>query len=149
MVILHPDHLISATVVADAFGCKRRAVLQDRVKATGSSSAPMLYGNLLHEHFQEAMKINRWDMPTLRRIHDEALPRHFETLVDVGLDVNQVNEYITPKLIEMGAWASKFVRSAPTVRLGLTFATLTDASRPEIPSLQGMATPSGSASINC
>ena len=35
MIILHPDHLISATVVADSFTCTRRAVLQDRVKATG------------------------------------------------------------------------------------------------------------------
>ena len=33
MVILHPDHLISATVIGDAITCLRRAVLQDRVKA--------------------------------------------------------------------------------------------------------------------
>src|SRR5690349_5678602 len=49
MIILHPDHLIAATVVADSFSCLRRAVLQDRVKATSKANPPMLYGNLLHE----------------------------------------------------------------------------------------------------
>ena len=40
LIIVHPDHLISATVVADSFECIRRAVLQDRVKATSRSSEP-------------------------------------------------------------------------------------------------------------
>jgi DNA replication factor Dna2 len=115
MIILHPDHLVSATVVADAFGCMRRAVLQDRVKATGSSSAPMLYGTLLHEIFQEAMKLNSWDLNTLRHLLDGILPRHFESIVDVGLELNQMHEYLIPKLMEMGAWAAKFIRQNPSV----------------------------------
>src|SRR6266536_3701037 len=60
MIILHPDHLISSTVIADSFGCTRRAVLQDRVKATSDSSTPLVYGTILHEIFQAAMLANRW-----------------------------------------------------------------------------------------
>jgi DNA replication ATP-dependent helicase Dna2 len=113
MIILHPDHLISATVVADSFGCMRRAVLQDRVKATGVSSAPMLYGTVLHELFQEALKINTWDSEILKQMLDEILPRHYETIADISLNLNQVHEHLIPKLVEMKAWASTFVRGAP------------------------------------
>ena len=51
MLILHPDHLISSTVVADSFTCLRRAVLQDRVKATNTANQYQVYGHILHEVF--------------------------------------------------------------------------------------------------
>ncbi|PTB76253.1 Dna2-domain-containing protein, partial [Trichoderma longibrachiatum ATCC 18648] len=60
LLILHPDQLISATVVADSFGCMRRAVLQDRVKATSEASPPLVYGTMLHEIFQEALLANNF-----------------------------------------------------------------------------------------
>jgi DNA replication ATP-dependent helicase Dna2 len=113
MMILHPDHLVSATVVADSFGCVRRAVLQDRVKATSQANPPMLYGNLLHELFQEAMARNTWDLQTLENIFDSLLPRHFETLAEIGLNTNQVREYLIPRLQEMSAWSRRFVRKTP------------------------------------
>jgi DNA replication ATP-dependent helicase Dna2 len=113
MLILHPDHLVSATVVADSFGCVRRAVLQDRVKATSEASPPMLYGNLLHELFQEALTQNKWDMNTLEDLLIKFLPRHFETLAEIGMNINQVKEYLIPRLQEMAAWAAKFVQKFP------------------------------------
>jgi DNA replication ATP-dependent helicase Dna2 len=113
MLILHPDHLVSATVVADSFGCIRRAVLQDRVKATSEASPPMFYGNLLHELFQAAMTQNTWDLDTLEKLLMDILPRYFETLAQIGMNVNQVKEYLTPRLQEMAAWADRFVRKTP------------------------------------
>jgi DNA replication ATP-dependent helicase/nuclease Dna2 len=113
MLILHPDHLVSATVVADSFGCVRRAVLQDRVKATSHANPPMLYGNLLHEIFQEALTQNKWDLLTLKTILMAILPRHFATLAEIGLNINQVREYLTPRLQEMSAWSERFVRKNP------------------------------------
>ena len=115
MIILHPDHLISATTVADSFGCLRRAVLQDRVKATGQASPPMFYGTLLHELFQEAMKLNAWDLKTLEGILTTLIPRYYETMAELDLSVNQIREYLTPKLLEMGSWAHMFVQKRPQV----------------------------------
>ena len=115
MIILHPDHLVSATVVADAFGCIRRAVLQDRVKSTGQASKYVLFGTILHELFQEAMKANVWVPDRLEEMLMTILPRHYERLVEVGHDVNAVREDLIPKLHEMSAWSEKFVRSTPQV----------------------------------
>jgi DNA replication ATP-dependent helicase Dna2 len=113
MLILHPDHLISATVVADSFGCLRRAVLQDRVKATSKANAPMLYGTLLHELFQEALKVNRWDSEFLLETIDKILPTKFETILEINSTCEVVKEHLSSKLPELQAWAEIFVRVKP------------------------------------
>ncbi|KAL5113950.1 DNA replication endonuclease-helicase Dna2 [Pleosporales sp. CAS-2024a] len=113
MLILHPDHLISATVVADSFGCLRRAVLQDRVKATSRANAPMLYGTLLHELFQEALKVNRWDSVFLLETIDKLLPMKFETILEINSTSEAVKEHLSSKLPELQAWAELFVRAEP------------------------------------
>lgn len=113
MLILHPDHLISATVVADSFGCLRRAVLQDRVKATSKSNPPMLYGTLLHELFQEALKANQWDSEFLLKTIDKLLPSKFETILEINSTCEAVKEHLSSKLPELQAWANIFVRAEP------------------------------------
>lgn len=113
MLILHPDHLISATVVADSFGCLRRAVLQDRVKATSKANAPMLYGTLLHELFQEALKSNRWDTDYLLETIDSLIPAKFETIIEINSTCEEVKEYLSSKLPEVQSWANIFVRARP------------------------------------
>lgn len=113
MLILHPDHLISATVVADSFGCLRRAVLQDRIKATSTANAPMLYGTLLHELFQEALKANKWDSAFLLERIEKILPSKFETILEINSTREEVQEHLSSKLPEMQAWADIFVRSQP------------------------------------
>lgn len=113
MLILHPDHLISATVVADSFGCLRRAVLQDRVKAASKANPPMLYGTLLHELFQEALKANQWDSEFLLRTIDKLLPRKFETILDINSTSEAVKEHLNSKLPELQTWAEMFVRASP------------------------------------
>jgi DNA replication ATP-dependent helicase Dna2 len=115
ILILHPDHLISATVVADSFGCVRRAVLQDRVKATGEASAPMMYGTILHELFQEALKANSWDDASFSKIIAAILPRHYETVVEIGLNLNQVQEHLKSKFPEIRGWAEVFMSESPKV----------------------------------
>ncbi|KAL1791820.1 hypothetical protein ACET3X_009571 [Alternaria dauci] len=113
MLILHPDHLISSTVVADSFGCLRRAVLQDRVKATSKANAPMLYGTLLHELFQEALKANRWGSGFLSETIEKLLPRHLETILEINSTCEAVQEHLSSKLPELQAWAKIFVRADP------------------------------------
>lgn len=113
MLILHPDHLISSTVVADSFGCLRRAVLQDRVKATSSANAPMLYGTLLHELFQEAIKVNNWDTTFLLDTITKLMPMHLETILEINSTCEAVKEHMSSKLPELQAWAKLFVCVKP------------------------------------
>lgn len=117
MLILHPDHLISSTVVADSFGCSRRAVLQDRVKVTSEMSPPLVYGTLLHEIFQAAMTANRWDSEFLGELIEDIATRHVEDLYTIKLQIPAAIEYLQTKMAELQSWAELFVSSKPKVCL--------------------------------
>jgi DNA replication ATP-dependent helicase Dna2 len=117
LLILHPDHLISSTVVADSFGCTRRAVLQDRVKATSDSSPPLVYGTILHEIFQAAMLNNRWDTEWLQDLIQDVTNRHLEDLYTIKLQIPQAVDYLQSKMGELQAWAEIFVSYRPRVSM--------------------------------
>ncbi|KAM0331664.1 hypothetical protein ACHAQA_003343 [Verticillium albo-atrum] len=113
MVILHPDQLISATVVADSFTCTRRAVLQDRVKATSEASAPLVYGTMLHEVFQAALLENQWDVKYLSTVIDTVMEKHVEDLYKIKVGTNIAKEHLQSKMPELSSWAEAFVASQP------------------------------------
>lgn len=115
LLILHPDHLISATVVADSFLCTRRAVLQDRVKATGDSSEPQIYGSILHEIFQEAIRANRWDDEWLTSTIEDIADRYLEKLFEINVEVPRAVDHLKSRVVEMQAWAAVFVTAKPKV----------------------------------
>ncbi|KAM6520675.1 DNA replication endonuclease-helicase Dna2, variant 2 [Fusarium solani] len=114
LLILHPDQLISATVVADSFGCMRRAVLQDRVKATSPPTPPLIYGTMLHEIFQEALLANRWDLPFLCSVIDRITDKHVEDLYTIKVGLASAREHLQSKMNELSYWAGAFVSSQPT-----------------------------------
>lgn len=113
ILILHPDQLISATVVADSFSCMRRAVLQDRVKATSEASAPLVYGTILHEIFQEALVANRWDQAFLNGVIEKTMKKHIEDLYTIKVNFTDAREHLSSKMPELRGWAEKFVSSFP------------------------------------
>ncbi|KAB2575038.1 DNA replication ATP-dependent helicase/nuclease dna2 [Lasiodiplodia theobromae] len=113
MIILHPDHLISATTVGDSFSCMRKAVLQDRVKATSDANESAMIGTILHEVFQEALKENRWDHQWIVDLIQHIIPRKFETILEIGLTVEHVVDRLVSKIPHIQAWAKVFVKARP------------------------------------
>lgn len=115
MLILHPDHLITSTSVADSFGCTRRAVLKERVKTTSEKNPPLVYGTILHEIFQAAMMANRWDTAWLTELIEIVVKKHIEDLYTIKLQMSQAVEYLLSKMGELQTWAELFVSSKPNV----------------------------------
>ncbi|EFQ33547.1 DNA replication factor Dna2 [Colletotrichum graminicola] len=115
ILILHPDQLISATVVADSFSCMRRAVLQDRVKATSEATAPLVYGTMLHEIFQEALLANQWDLRFLSGVIDKVMEKHIEDLYKIKVSTSIAKEHLQSKMTELSCWATAFVASKPNL----------------------------------
>jgi DNA replication ATP-dependent helicase Dna2 len=114
-LIVHPDHMLSATTVADSFDCLRKAVLQNLIKATGETSKAMVYGSILHEIFQVALSSNQWDTSFLDSTIEKTIQAHVEGLWELGMrDLNLAVEEIKAKMAEMAAWASAFVAEQPS-----------------------------------
>jgi DNA replication ATP-dependent helicase Dna2 len=117
MVILHPDHLISATVVADSVECQRRAVLQDRVKVIAALERPQAFGVFFHEIFQEALKLNQWDMDSMKALVETVMGRHVEDLYSIQMSIPEAVEYLMSKMPGVLAWADTFLHLKPQVCL--------------------------------
>lgn len=113
MIVLHPDHLISATVAADSIDCQRRAVLQDRVKVIGQLEKPQAFGVFFHEVFQEALKGNQWDTASLRTLVETVMQRHIEELYAINMSVPQAVEEVMGKIPTVQAWANAFLSKNP------------------------------------
>ncbi|GAW26358.1 putative DNA replication ATP-dependent helicase dna2 [Rosellinia necatrix] len=113
ILILHPDQLISATVVADSFTCTRRSVLQDRVKATSDKTPPLVYGTLLHEIFQEALMANNWTSEFLEEVICNITAKHTEDLYTIKVPMNDARDHLRSKMPELGVWAKAFVSAFP------------------------------------
>ncbi|KAJ6108281.1 hypothetical protein N7523_009604 [Penicillium sp. IBT 18751x] len=113
MIILHPDHLISATVVADSIDCQRRAVLQDRVKAFGQLEKPQAFGVFFHEVFQEALQANKWDLGSLKSLVVSVMEKHIEELYSINMSVAEAVAEIMGKIPTVQAWANVFLQAKP------------------------------------
>jgi len=72
-----------------------------------------MYGNILHQLFQEAIRANSWDTEFLERLIQNTVPLHYETIAEIELNLNQVNDHLRSKLPEIQAWAEIFVRAEP------------------------------------
>ncbi|KAK4643399.1 DNA replication endonuclease-helicase Dna2 [Podospora bellae-mahoneyi] len=113
IIILHPDQLISSTVIADSFTCMRRAVLQDRVKATSEATPALVYGTILHEVFQAALMANEWTMDYLRDVIDKTLQKHMEDIYVIKVSMDDARNHLVSKMPELRSWAQAFVSAAP------------------------------------
>ena len=112
MVVIHPDHLISATVVGDSFTCTRRAALQDRIKATSRATAPQVYGHIIHEMFGEALRLDQWSRESFQAIIGHILPNYLESLYEIGVSEADAAEYLLGKTPDLMGWATLFVRGS-------------------------------------
>ena len=118
LIVVHPDHLVSATAVAVSFDCLRKAVLQDRVKATSPTTKPTVYGSMLHELFQIALRNNRWDAEWLDDLVQSTASKYVEGLFEAGaVDINEAVEHMRSKMPELRGWADTFVRAEPGVSM--------------------------------
>ncbi|KKK14255.1 hypothetical protein AOCH_001424, partial [Aspergillus ochraceoroseus] len=113
MIIIHPDYLISATVVADSISCQRRAVLQERIKKTSDIGKAQVFGNIFHEVFQEAMKINIWDTSSLRSLVETITIKHVEELYLIHMSIHEAVDHVMGKIPGIQTWAELFLRPKP------------------------------------
>lgn len=94
----------------------RRAVLQDRVKATSSANVPQVLGHILHELFQKSLKSNRWDKAWMESTLSALMPNYFESIIAIGMSVDSVQGQLKEKVERLQSWANIYVGNRPQVR---------------------------------
>ena len=113
-LIVHPDTLVSATRIADAVHCARRAVLQEKLRAAAHDSAVLLYGNMLHELFQRTLISERWsDLVWRDHQINSLITSNIESLFAINLDMNAARDAILQKSAGFHAWAQTYIGKFP------------------------------------
>lgn len=100
ILILHPDILVSSTKVADTSSCARRALLQEIIRTSTTStdgSTSLVYGNMLHEVLQKSLTDGQWsDEKRVERI--EGIARAgVKELWTLGVGVAKAREELEEK----------------------------------------------------
>lgn len=113
IIILHPDTLVASTVLADSFECMRRAVLQDRIKATSEVTRPLVYGSILHELFQECLVAKNFETVFIHEVIDNLLKTHLEQLYILEESVSVATEYLQKKAFNFQDWGDRFIHFEP------------------------------------
>lgn len=114
-VVLHPDYLISSTIVGDSFTCIRKSVLQDRIKTTSDANQGMVYGTILHEIFQEALTANQWDDDFMSSLIEKTATKYLEALFEINIEPAVAVEQLKARAVDLQAWANIFVAAKPKV----------------------------------
>lgn len=90
-------------------------MLQDRVKATSDANQSTIYGHMLHEIFQEAMRANRWDDEFMATTIETLATQYLETLFEVQIEHAIAVEQLKARAVELQGWAEIFVSAKPRV----------------------------------
>lgn len=137
MIIVHPDVLVSATRVSDAPICRRKAVVQEKLRGPSSETPALVYGNLLHELFQTCLlklsktRVRRNDPKDKQSAFDESSrwatidkllqsPKNIESLFTIGIELDAAREYLRDKSTGFADFADRFVAERPKVESSIT-----------------------------
>ncbi|KAJ3036787.1 Tripartite DNA replication factor [Rhizophlyctis rosea] len=113
LLILHPDVLVSTTHVADSFECLRRSILQDRVKVANEMTAPIVYGNMLHELFQMGLKNRDFTRDTMEGAIQGLVLKNLESLWSIGETEVAAGAHLSEMVPVFQEWGRKFAVGAP------------------------------------
>ncbi|RKP33405.1 DNA replication factor Dna2-domain-containing protein, partial [Dimargaris cristalligena] len=112
-LIVHPDCLISCTQVAGAFMCLRRSVLQDRVREPADPNSAMVYGSLIHQLFQAAIRVNDFSATYLEGLIDRVVRHALSDLYLVGESEVQARAHLVEWSVVLQQWAATYISPVP------------------------------------
>ena len=91
--------------------------MQDRVKATSDANQSTIYGHMIHEIFQEALRANRWDDEFMASTIEAIAARDLEILFEVQIEIAVAIEHLKARVLDLQAWAEIFVTATPKVEI--------------------------------
>ena len=108
ILILHPDHLISVTTIAESFSCVRKSILQTRAKAR-DVNIYMIFGVILHELFDEALRQKDFSTAFLHKHCKKLVSGFVDELWALQKSENEVFQMLKPSVASMQDWSSQFL----------------------------------------
>ena len=85
VLVIHPDELITPTLISEAVKCPRLAVLQSRLGSTGLSAKSAVIGTLRHDLFERCVVANDTSRRSAALFTRDIIRNNAEALVGCGI----------------------------------------------------------------
>jgi hypothetical protein len=85
VLVIHPDELITPTLVSEAVKCPRLAVLQSRLGSTGLSAKSAVIGTLRHDLFERCLREKDTSRRSAALFTRDIIRNNAEALVGCGV----------------------------------------------------------------
>ena len=85
VLVIHPDELITPTLISEAVQCPRLAVLQQRLGSTGLSSRSAVIGTLRHDLFERCLQERTASRQAAAVFIRQIIRNNAESLVGCGI----------------------------------------------------------------
>eukprot|EP01117_Protostelium_nocturnum_P009246 TRINITY_DN3308_c1_g1_i1.p1 TRINITY_DN3308_c1_g1~~TRINITY_DN3308_c1_g1_i1.p1 ORF type:complete len:1558 (+),score=542.81 TRINITY_DN3308_c1_g1_i1:102-4676(+) len=110
LIVLNPDLLVTGTRAADSQTCLRQTILMDNFKVS-RPSVPMVHGNIVHQMFEEAMRMRAFDSEFLKTSLLNAVRDNSESLYAVDQKVQVAYEQLQHKIQFCKEFKEKYMNS--------------------------------------
>jgi DNA replication ATP-dependent helicase Dna2 len=108
VLIVHPDMLLTPTVISETIGCTRRAVLKTRLGSTGLRSKSALFGTMRHDLFEETMRNQEFSMQSMSLYIANIVKRNAEGLVCCGISSDEAENELRKVVPQLQHFANKY-----------------------------------------
>lgn len=112
-IILHPDHLISCTAVAESFFCLRKSILQQKVKSVSDYSEALVHGDIIHRVIQRAMQTQDFSIESLKKEMWDIIKHSLDQLFAIDQDEDTAMNILQHVIGSIKAFADTFIGSKP------------------------------------
>ncbi|KAG0168654.1 Tripartite DNA replication factor [Apophysomyces sp. BC1015] len=113
LLIVHPDHLVSCTTVAESIFCRRKSVLQQKIKSLSEYSEPLVYGDIMHRILQDLLRSGDFSVIGIRDAIERIVMSSLDALFALDQTESSVINLFNERIPDIKAFGDIYVGSEP------------------------------------
>ncbi|KAI5962951.1 dna2 [Candida pseudojiufengensis] len=113
LLIWNPDIILSATTIAQQLSCSRKTVITSRYKFPGTTSIPLIVGEMVHLIFQECMITETWSLEFMHEVFDNIIDQYLVSLFSIEKTVEDARVEASKHFEYLNTWFNKYYKKAP------------------------------------
>jgi DNA replication ATP-dependent helicase Dna2 len=108
LLIMHPDILLTGTMVSNSLSCRRYALLTYEFQQSGAASKPLVLGNIVHEALQAAMANQDFSDDFLKSVVEGLIMKNLVELWSIGVSEEEMTQDCMARMKGAKAWAEAY-----------------------------------------
>ncbi|KAJ7761485.1 DNA replication factor Dna2-domain-containing protein [Mycena maculata] len=119
-IILHPDLLLTPSILSNSLECRRKPLLSNLVRSSSDISPALVWGNILHEVMQACLSSGRWDDVWVNEKIEEVIREYISDIAKINLSVEDARHEIKLRAKGLKAFSEKYISDSPKAQALLT-----------------------------